>query len=50
MVDITTPDRTLKQVEAGPYNERTVSGIHFSTVKYLIEDEGDFEIFQKYVP
>lgn len=49
-IDITTPDRTLKQVEAGPYDQKTVSGIHFSTVKYLIEDEGDFEIFQKYVP
>jgi uroporphyrinogen-III decarboxylase len=48
--EITTPDGVLKQVEAGPYEERTVSGIHFSTVEYLIENERDFEIFNKFVP
>lgn len=48
--EITTPDGVLKQVEAGPYEKRTVSGIHFSTVEYLIENERDFEIFNKFVP
>ena len=48
--EITTPDGVLKQVEAGPYEERTVSGIHFSTVEYLIENERDLEIFNKFVP
>lgn len=50
VTEITTPDGVLKQVEAGPYEERTVSGIHFSTVEYLIENERDFEIFNKFVP
>lgn len=50
VTEITTPDGILKQVEAGPYEERTVSGIHFSTVEYLIENERDFEIFNKFVP
>jgi len=48
--EITTPDGVLKQVEAGPYEERTVSGVHFSTVEYLIENERDLEIFNKFVP
>jgi len=50
VTEITTPNGVLKQVEAGPYEERTVSGIHFSTVEYLIENEKDFEIFNKFVP
>ena len=50
VTEITTPDGVLKQVEAGPYEERIVSGIHFSTVEYLIENERDFEIFNKFVP
>jgi uroporphyrinogen-III decarboxylase len=50
VTEITTPDGVLKQVEAGPYEERTVSGIHFSTIEYLIENERDFEIFNKFVP
>jgi uroporphyrinogen-III decarboxylase len=50
LTEITTPDGILKQVEAGPYEDRTVSGIHFSTVEYLIENERDFEIFNKFVP
>jgi uroporphyrinogen decarboxylase len=49
-IEITTPDGMLKQVEAGPYEERTVSGIHFTTVDYLIENARDFEIFTKFVP
>lgn len=48
--EITTPDGVLKQVEAGPYEERTVSGIHFSTLEYLIKNQRDFEIFNKFVP
>jgi hypothetical protein len=47
---ITTPKGTLKQVEAAPYDARTVSGIHFSTMDYLIKDEKDFDLFQQYVP
>jgi len=50
LTEVTTPDGILKQVEAGPYEDRTVSGIHFSTVEYLIENERDFEIFNKFVP
>ena len=50
VTEITTPDGVLKQVEAGPYEERTVSGIHFSTVEYLIENARDLEIFNKFVP
>lgn len=50
VTEITTPDGVLKQVEAGPYEEKTVSGIHFSTVEYLIGNERDFEIFNKFVP
>ncbi|MCD8140955.1 MAG: hypothetical protein LUE17_14475 [Planctomycetaceae bacterium] len=47
---IRTPGRDLRQVEGAPYNEDILSGIHFSTVEYLIKDEDDFEAFQKYVP
>lgn len=47
---ITTPDGVLKQVEAAPYHEKTISGIPFMTTDYLIEDEQDFEIFRKFVP
>lgn len=50
IIEISTPRGILKQVEAGPYEERTISGIHLSTVEYLIKDERDFEIFSKYVP
>ncbi|GAF78286.1 unnamed protein product, partial [marine sediment metagenome] len=50
VTEITTPDGILKQVETGPCEERTVSGIHLSTVEYLIENERDFEIFNKFVP
>jgi len=49
-IEISTPDGVLKQVEAGPYEEKTVSGIHLSTLEYLIENERDFEIFTKFVP
>jgi len=49
-LEITTPDGVLKQTEAGPYEKRTISGIHFTTVEYLIKNENDFEIFLKYVP
>ena len=48
--EIITPDGVLKQVEGGPYDERTVLGIHLSTVEYLIKNERDFEIFNKLVP
>lgn len=47
---ITTPDRMLKQVEGAPYNEAILNGIHFSTVEYLIKDEGDFASFRRYCP
>ncbi|NLW56284.1 MAG: hypothetical protein GX050_06680 [Firmicutes bacterium] len=48
--EIATPDGVLKQVEVGPYDERTGSGIHLATIEYLIKDEKDLEIFQKYIP
>lgn len=47
---ITTPGGALKQVEGAPYNENILSGIHFSTVKYLISGEEDFAAFRKYLP
>lgn len=47
---IDTPDGRLKQIEAAPYNERTISGIPFMTTEYLIDNEQDFEIFRKFVP
>ncbi len=50
IIEINTPHGILKQVEAAPYEERTISGIHFSTVEYLIKNESDFETFRKYVP
>jgi uroporphyrinogen-III decarboxylase len=50
VTEIITPEGVLKQIEAGPYEERTVSGIHFSTVEYLIENERHLEIFNKFVP
>ncbi|WP_028307006.1 uroporphyrinogen decarboxylase family protein [Desulfitibacter alkalitolerans] len=50
MVTIHTPKGTLKQVEGMPYNEKTSAGTHAATMEYLIKDERDFEIFQKYIP
>ena len=47
---IKTPGGTLRQVEGAPYNENILSGIHFSTVEYLIGGEEDFAVFQKYLP
>lgn len=47
---ITTPEGMLKQVEAAEYNEKILSGIHLSTVEYLIKDEDDFNLFVKYCP
>lgn len=47
---ITTPEGVLKQVEAAEYNEKILSGIHFSTVEYLIKDQDDWELFKKYCP
>ena len=47
---IKTPGGTLKQVEGAPNNNKILSGIHLSTIKYLIECEDDFILFQKYLP
>ena len=47
---VDTPGGTLRQVEAAPYDEKILTGIHFSTVEYLIKDGEDFEVFQKYLP
>lgn len=47
---VKTPDRLLKQVEGAPYNDKILSGIHFSTMEYLIKDEDDFASFKKYCP
>lgn len=40
----------MEQVEAAPYNESILTGIHFSTVEYLIKEEKDFASFKKYCP
>ncbi|MTI58078.1 uroporphyrinogen decarboxylase family protein [Geosporobacter ferrireducens] len=50
ITEITTPKGILKQVEVGPYNEKTGAGVHMATHEYLIKDERDFEIFSQYVP
>lgn len=47
---VDTPEGQLKQVEGAQYNENILSGIHLSTVEYLIKGEDDFEVFRKYVP
>lgn len=47
---IATPGGVLRQVEGAPYNEDILSGIHFSTVEYLIGGEEDFALFRKYLP
>jgi uroporphyrinogen-III decarboxylase len=47
---INTPGGELKQIEAAPYNENILSGIHFSTIEYLISRVEDFELFKKYLP
>ena len=47
---ITTPAKVLKQVEVAPYDEKSIAGIHPSTMEYMIKDESDFEVFDKYMP
>ncbi len=47
---VKTPERTLIHKEGAPYNEKMLSGIHFSTMEYLIKDSDDFAAFQKYCP
>jgi len=49
-ITVKTPKRELKQVEGAPYNEKVFSGIHFSTMEYLIKESDDFEAFKKYCP
>jgi uroporphyrinogen decarboxylase len=49
-VKIATPEGELVQQEGAPYNEKILSGIHFSTIKYLIENSEEFELFKKYCP
>lgn len=48
--EINTPGGTLRQIEAAPYLGRAGSGIHRSVCEYLIKEEQDFDIFQRYVP
>jgi uroporphyrinogen-III decarboxylase len=48
--EIHTPERILKQVEAGPDVGLGMAGVHLSTTEYLIKDEADMETFIKYVP
>ena len=48
--EIETPIKTLRQVEAGPYIPGSITGMHFSTLEYLIKDESDFAAFKKYMP
>jgi len=50
ITEIETPAKTLRQIEAAPYIPDSLTGIHFSTHKYLIEDESDFEALTKYMP
>ncbi|MDD3818678.1 MAG: uroporphyrinogen decarboxylase family protein [Actinomycetota bacterium] len=50
IIKIGTPEGTLQQIEAAPYEERIISGIHFSTIEYLIKNSRDFEAFSKFVP
>lgn len=47
---IQTPDRTMRQVEAAPYEPDKLGGTHFSTIEYLIKDADDLETFAKYLP
>ncbi len=47
---VKTPEKELKQVEAAPYNEKILNGIHFSTLEYLIKDYDDFQALKKYCP
>ncbi|MFV0465070.1 MAG: uroporphyrinogen decarboxylase family protein, partial [Lachnospiraceae bacterium] len=47
---ITTPEGELIQIEGAEYNEKILEGIHFSTIKYMLETEDDFLIFKKYCP
>lgn len=47
---IKTPGGTLRQREAAPYNEKILSGIHFSTVEYLIKSKEDYALFKQYCP
>ena len=47
---IKTPLKELKQVQAAPYDEKSIAGIHPSTMEYLIKDKSDFEAFDRYVP
>ncbi|MDF2614643.1 MAG: hypothetical protein K0S71_2429 [Clostridia bacterium] len=47
---VKTPSRELRHVEGAPYIEQSITGIHFSTIEYLIKDENDFEAFRKYCP
>ena len=50
-VVITTPEGKLTQVEVAPYDPSTISGIHFTTKKYLLEDlDTDYVLFRKYLP
>lgn len=49
-ITISTPDGILQQVEAAPYERKTVSGIHFSILEYLIKNRRDFEVFCRFVP
>jgi uroporphyrinogen decarboxylase len=48
--EIRTPERTLKQVEAGPDVGLAMAGVHLSTTEFLIKDQADMEAFIKYVP
>jgi len=47
---ITTPEGELKQVEGAEYNEKILEGIHFSTIKYMLQSQEEFELFKKYCP
>lgn len=41
---IMTPDGELSMRESGPYDVRTIRGIHLHTDEYLIEEQRDLEI------
>lgn len=48
--EIHTPDKVLRQIEAGPDTGFGLAGIHLSTTEYLLKDEADMETFLKHVP
>lgn len=49
-VEIKTPSGALRQVQGGPDAGALVSGVHLSTLEYLLRGDRELEIFLKHVP